>query len=87
MSGFQHSPGSDDPAHEDVSRIELLEVLDAVFEAPGQRGLTKQDLLAAAVAAGARPAVLDQLRRLPDRDTFRVRTDLWAHLGDLPVGI
>lgn len=87
MSDSQHSSELADPAHEHVSRLELLEVLDAAFEAHGPGGPTKQDLLSAAVEAGARPAVLDQLHRLPDRDKFRVRTDLWAHLGDLPVGI
>lgn len=64
-----------------VTRVEIIDAIGHAFE---QAPLTRGDLLAAAVEQDARPEVLDELRRLPE-NTYRQRSDLWAHLSDVPV--
>lgn len=44
---------------------------------------TKADLLNAAPASDADPAVFAALNRLPERRFISVR-DVWSHLADLP---
>lgn len=64
-----------------VTRVEVIDHLGDAFVAGP---LTKPDVLAAATRAGARPAVLDLLRRLPDRKFARPH-DLWIDLGEVPI--
>ncbi len=65
-----------------VTRVEIVDHLEETFaDAP----LGREDLLAAVVAAGARPEVEAVLRRLPERHHYSHLRELWQHLGDVPV--
>ncbi|MDZ7676038.1 MAG: hypothetical protein U5K30_13350 [Acidimicrobiales bacterium] len=66
-----------------VTRVEILDALDDVFDGGA---LSKYDLVDAAIAASARPGVLELLRTLPEDQRLRQRADLWEHLPDVPVG-
>ena len=64
-----------------VTRAELMRAIRLAFDAGG---VSRDALVAAALGVGARPAVLDTIRTLPN-DTVRGPRELWAHLPDLPV--
>ena len=64
-----------------VTRIEIADDVRAAFaHGPASR----PDVLAAAVAAHARPAVMETLERLPDRSYSELR-HLWSELADIPL--
>lgn len=69
------------PASRPVTRTEILDVVDGAFEDGIPRA---EDLVTVAIEHDARPAVIDVLRSLPAQP-FQKRTDLWAHLPDLPI--
>lgn len=65
-----------------VTRLEIVDHVEAAFaDAP----LGRQDLLHAVVAAGARPQVVEVLRRLPERHHYSHPRELWQHLREVPV--
>lgn len=64
-----------------VTRMELLDAVETAFA--GGRA-SRDEMLAAAREAGARPMVAETIRTLPDV-TLRTPRELWAHLPELPV--
>lgn len=64
-----------------VTRVEIADAVDAAF-AGGPA--TRDDLVAVATSARARPALLDVLLGLPPVRYESLRS-LWVHLPDLPV--
>lgn len=65
-----------------VTRMEIVEAVDPAFAGGGAE---RSEVLAAAIAQGARPQVIETLERLPDRRFSEVR-ELWTELADVPVG-
>lgn len=64
-----------------VTRAEVIDHIHAAFAAgPAGRG----DLLAAAVVSHARPEIITQLQRLPNKSYASPR-DLWYDLPDVPL--
>jgi hypothetical protein len=72
-----------EPAEVPLTRIE---VLDFVGEAFDRAPVDRAALLDAASRGGARLALLDRLRELPD-GPFAEPPDLWEHLPDVPVDL
>jgi hypothetical protein len=71
-----------DPKAPAVTRVEIVDHLEAAFaDAPVQR----DDLLDAVLTAGARPQLIEVLRRLPERRRFHNPRDLWQHLAEVPI--
>lgn len=66
-----------------VTRIEIADHVEAAFTAGPA---TRDDLLAAARTADARPALLAALSTLPDRQYGELR-QLWTDLADVPMGL
>jgi hypothetical protein len=64
-----------------VTRTEIAGVVSVAL-ARGPRSAT--EIVSFAVAAGARPAVIDALHTLPARSYSDLRA-LWPHLADVPV--
>ena len=64
-----------------VTRIELVDHIDAAF---AHGSATRDTLLAAATASGARPEVIDTLQRLSDK-LYTGARELWYDLPDIPV--
>jgi len=64
-----------------ITRAEIADHVAAAFDAAP---VSREALLAAAAASGARPGVLASLGRLPSA-SFRELRDLWPILADLPV--
>ncbi|OLT15428.1 hypothetical protein BJF78_01555 [Pseudonocardia sp. CNS-139] len=74
-------PVGHDPEHVPVTRIEVLDfVAEAFDDVPTERAR----ILEVATRNGARHALLDALRRLPDTPLSEP-AQLWDHLGDVPV--
>jgi uncharacterized protein DUF2795 len=66
-----------------VTRIEIADHVESAFAAgPASR----DDLIAAARTADARPALLETLSALPDRAYGELR-QLWTDLADVPIGL
>lgn len=65
-----------------VTRIEIAAAIAAAF---GASGVGRADILAAATAHRSRPAVIDTLRRLPERRYVRLN-ELWDDLDEVPLG-
>ena len=64
-----------------VTRAEVTDhVAGGFVEGP----VMTADLVAAAVRSGARPAVIEQLRRIPERRFVELR-ELWIALPQVPV--
>lgn len=64
-----------------ITRTELVTHIEAAFvHGPA----TRDSLLAYAVGSRARPEVIAQLERLPDKPYSTVR-DLWYDLPDVPI--
>jgi hypothetical protein len=66
-----------------VTRMEIVDVVHAAFE---NGGAERSEVLATAVARGARPQVLETLERLPDRRFSELR-ELWTELPEVPVEV
>lgn len=64
--------------------VTRVEIADVVGPALLQRPHAAAELVSAAVAAGARPAVIEALHRLPDRSYADLRS-LWPYLLEMPV--
>jgi hypothetical protein len=64
-----------------VTRIEIADHVETAFAAGPA---TRDDLLAAARTAGARPALLAVLGDLPDRPYAELR-QLWTDLPEVPI--
>ncbi len=64
-----------------ATRVEIADLIADVFTAGPA---TREDLLAAAKRAHARPGVLRVLERLP-HGPFHELQLLWAHIPDVPV--
>jgi hypothetical protein len=67
-----------------VSTVTRLQIADVLGDAFGPTGADKADLLATAARAGAHPAVLEELHKIPDR-RYRTMRALWDHLPEVPV--
>lgn len=61
-----------------------IEIADALHEAFADGPETRDQLVAHAEAAGARPQVRTELERLPDR-AFEGLRDLWGLLPGVPI--
>jgi hypothetical protein len=65
-----------------VTRVEIVDHLPEAFtDGPLERG----QLVDVVTAAGARPQVVEVLRRLPERKRYSHPRELWQHLGEVPV--
>lgn len=64
-----------------TSRIEIADLIEGALDGSTQR---RDDLVAAARDAGARPRVLDTLSELPDRE-FRGLRELWEYLPGIQI--
>jgi hypothetical protein len=73
---------SPDRTQQPVTRTEILAAVRDAFNTTGPTGA---QLVTAARTAGARPALITALGRIPQRAEFRHVRELWAHLPDLPV--
>ncbi len=73
------------PSRTDRRAVTRVEIVDHVEQAFVDAPLRREDLLAAVVAAGARPEVEAVLRRLPERHHYSHPRELWQHLGEVPV--
>lgn len=71
-----------EPTDLPVTRLEVLDAVDAAFD---RAPVDTDDLIEAALRAGARPAVLELLRRLPSRQFVRPH-ELWETLPEVPLG-
>lgn len=80
-SDIQNEAGAGGSARKPVTRVEILEATGHVFDNPP---VSREDLLAEADAHDARPALVELLQHLPD-EKFRQRSDLWSHLGEVPI--
>lgn len=67
----------------EVTRVEIAEYVEDAFAA-GAAG--RGELLAAATGRHARPALLDLLGSLPDRQYAELR-QLWTELPEVPIGL
>lgn len=65
-----------------ATRVEIINAVGTVF---GRSGVTKQEIITAAIQEETRDVVLAALPRLPERTFSHVR-DLWDHLPDVPIG-
>ena len=70
-------------AEDIITRIEIADYVERAFSTGPA---TREDLLTAARAAGARLAVLDLLTTLPDRSYVELR-QLWTDLPETPIGL
>lgn len=61
-----------------------VEIADSIGEAFAAGPMTREDLLAAANRAGARPQVLRVLERLPHGPFHELR-QLWGSIPDVPI--
>ncbi len=61
-----------------------VEIADSIADAFAEGPMTREDLLAAAKRAGARPQVLRALERLP-HGPFQEMRYLWASIPDVPI--
>lgn len=66
-----------------VTRLEVAEMVGSAFDRH-DAAVRRDDLVAAAVASGARSEVLAVLARLSEAKFHSIR-ELWRELGDLPV--
>lgn len=65
-----------------VTRLEVAEMVASAFD--HHEVVLRDDLIAAAIEACARPEVLDALAHVSNSKFHNVR-DLWRDLGHLPV--
>lgn len=65
-------------------RVTRLEIAEAVAQAFGERGASRDEIVETARSA-SRPEVVEVLRGLPDRRYGRLN-ELWEELHDVPVG-
>lgn len=65
----------------EVTRDDVLEAVAGCFRGGGA---TRDDLIEQALQNGAHPAVIEILRRLPDRRIGNVR-QIWELVPDIPV--
>lgn len=72
------------PGPAEWSAVTRAEVTDHVAGAFTGGPVTTADLVEAAVRSGARPAVIELLRGIPER-RFAELCDLWVALPDVPV--
>jgi len=71
-----------------VTRVELFEAVKTAFEpsaSPTPTATLPKDLVAAAIASGARPAVVAELEALQDDLQIRRMRELWEHFPNMPV--
>lgn len=61
-----------------------VEIADHIADAFGHGPVGRDDLIAAALRSGARPEVIDTLRRLPP-GPFREMRQLWPALPGVPI--
>lgn len=66
---------------ETVSRSEIAECLEHAFVG---RAVSPESIVEFAADHGARPPVLEVLRRLQERE-YRNLRDLWRELADVPL--
>lgn len=64
-----------------VTRTEIADLIEDHLDGTPQH---RNDLVAAATAAGARPPVISTLERLPN-STYITLRDLWPHLSDIAI--
>lgn len=64
--------------------VSRQEVAEAVGPASALGPRTGSELVSFAVAAGAHPAVIAELRQLPERSFLNLRS-LWVHLPTVPM--
>ena len=67
-----------------VTRVEVVEAVKTAFTLTAQPTVP-QDLVAAATASGARPAVVTVLEGLDDDLQFRRLRELWEYFPHMPV--
>jgi hypothetical protein len=66
--------------------VPRMEIADCVGNAFGRPPATKDQLIDAASAVGARLEVLVVLQALPERPYANLR-ELWPHLSEVPVAL
>jgi hypothetical protein len=66
--------------------VTRTEIADVMAGALGRGSRSADEIVSFAVAAGARPEVVAQLRGLPQRSYSHLR-DLWPELADVPVEV
>lgn len=64
-----------------TSRIEIADLIEDALDGSAR---SRDELIASARDAGARPRVLDTLCELPDRD-FRSLRELWEYLPSIGI--
>lgn len=67
-----------------VTRVEIVEAVKTAFTITAQPTVPR-DLVQAATASGARPAVVTVLAGLDEDLQFRRLRELWEHFPQMPV--
>lgn len=67
-----------------VTRVEIVEAVQHAFQLTAQPTVP-QDLVTAATASGARPAVIATLQGLDEHLQFRRLRELWEHFPQMPI--
>ncbi|MEX2425021.1 MAG: DUF2795 domain-containing protein [Acidimicrobiia bacterium] len=69
-----------------MNPVTRVEIADTIRDAFTNQDVERGDLIATAAANRARPEVLQLINQLPER-RYRALTDLWEHIGHVPVDV